>query len=210
MISCAGLLLVGIGYGVVRSVQKQQAQTLQHMRLNPMSEVDQRIQNFRRVSIREGKKVWEIAAREARYFEAESIVIVYGPEVAFYLGEGEIVSVRGEEGRLRLRGQEVERIVLKGKLKVRLAGLLIVTEEAVYSEDKGRIFSPGVVEITGRGLTIKGEGCEVAVADKKLTLARNVQTVIAPQLNKASGQPPAGRPPAGRPPADSGLVPHPG
>ncbi len=177
---CAVFLLVGVGYGVVRSVREQRAQELQHLGLDIASEVGQRIQNFRRVSIREGKKVWEIAAREARYFETEGMVVVDDPEVVFYFGEGETISVRGEEGRLHLRGQKVEQIVLKGKLEVRFADFLVATEEAVYSWQQDRIYSPGVVEITGRGLTIKGEECEVAMADKKLTLARNVQTVVVP------------------------------
>lgn len=201
--SGAVLLLVGVGYGVVRSVREQRAQALQHIGLNLASEADQRIQNFRRVSIREGKKVWEIAAREARYFEAEGTVVVYGPEVAFYLGEGEVVSVRGEEGRLHIRGREVERMVLKGKLEVRFADFLIATEEAAYSRQQGRIFSPGVVEITGRGLTIKGEGCEVAVADKKFILARNVQTVVVPRLKEATVSGPLDK-------ARDRLIPQPG
>lgn len=179
---CAALLIVGVGYGVVRSVQEQRAQALQRSGLEPgVSEADQRIQNFRRVSIREGKKVWEIAAREARYFATKGTVVVYDPEVTFYFGEGGVVSVRGEEGRLHIREQKVERMVLKGKLEVRFADFLIAAEEAVYSHQQGRIFSPGAVEITGRGLTIKGEGCEVAVADKKLTLTRNVQTMLVLQ-----------------------------
>jgi len=181
VVSCAVLLLIGVGYRVVQSVQEQRAQASQHIGLNLVSEADQRIQNFRRVSIRGGKKLWEVAAREARYFAAESTVVVYGPEVAFYFGEGEVVSVRGEEGRLRIQGQEVEQMVLKGKLEVRFADFLIVTEEAVYSQQQNRIFSPGVVEITGRGLTINGEVCEVAVANKKLTLAHDVQTMMVLQ-----------------------------
>ena len=181
VISCAVLLLIGVGYGVVQTVQEQQAQALQHTGLSLASKADQRIQNFRRVSIREGKKVWEIAAREARYFATESTVVVYGLEVTFYLGEGGVVAVRGEEGRLHIREQKVERMVLKGKLEVRFADFLIAAEEAVYSRQQDRIFSPGAVEITGRGLTIKGEGCEVVVTDKKLTLARNVRTMIVPQ-----------------------------
>jgi LPS export ABC transporter protein LptC len=171
---------------VVQSVREQRAQALQDIGLNQASRADQRIQNFRRVSIREGKKEWEIAAREARYFAAEGMVVVYGPEVAFYLGQGEVVSVQGEEGRLYLQGQEVERIVLKGKLEVRFGDFLIATEEAIYSQPQDRIFSPGAVEITGRGLTIKGEGCEVVVADKKFILARNVQTVVVPRLKEAT------------------------
>ena len=177
---CAVFLLVGVGYGVVRSIREQRAQELQHLQFDLSSEAGQRIQNFHRISIREGKKVWEIAAREARYFEAEGIVVVDDPEVAFYLGEGEVISVRGKEARLSLRGQKVERIVLKGKLEVRFADFLVATEEAIYRWQQDRLFSPGVVKITGRGLTIKGEGCEVSMANKKLTLARNVQTTVVP------------------------------
>ena len=75
VLSCAALLLVALGVLVLRNFKEQQLAALQQLALRLVSEADQRIQNFHRISIRDGRKVWEISAREARYFEDKGIEI---------------------------------------------------------------------------------------------------------------------------------------
>jgi len=45
-----------------------------------LPEAAQRIQNFRRVKMEGDRKAWEIAAREAQYFEDDQAVSVQAPE----------------------------------------------------------------------------------------------------------------------------------
>ena len=176
--SLAVLSLAAIGWMVVRTVREHRVKVLQHLALRLLTGADQRIQNFHRVSMRDGMKVWEIAAREARYFKKEGMVVVYGPEVAFYPNGGEPVSIRGEEGRLYLDGQDIERMTIRGGLEVRFAGLRLTAEQAIYERREDRIVSPGWVEIAGRGWTIRGQGGELSVGGKRLRLVRKVETVI--------------------------------
>src|SRR5215831_7036035 len=79
--------LATVGYHVATSfrAQKQQEQNLTQWAKDIVPEAAQRMQNFRRAKIRDGKKVWEIAAQQARYLEDQGEIVVEGPEVTLYL-----------------------------------------------------------------------------------------------------------------------------
>src|SRR5215470_8046614 len=64
--------------------------------------VAQRIQNFHRVKVDNGRKVWEVSAREAQYVENEQVVLVEAPVVEVFLQDGRTVSLRGDSGKVFL------------------------------------------------------------------------------------------------------------
>src|SRR5713101_7277500 len=61
---------------------------------------DQRMKNFHRAKVRDEKKVWEIAARQARYSEETGEIIIDEPALSFYLKDGEMIALRCREGRI--------------------------------------------------------------------------------------------------------------
>ena len=75
-----------------------------------LPDVSQRIQNFHRVKIQDGRKVWEVQARDAQYKEGEGVVSVIEPVVALYLADGREVSLRGTSGVVLLEGRELKRV----------------------------------------------------------------------------------------------------
>ena len=178
----AVLLLGGVVYHLTVTVRAQRRNTrlLAEMAADVVPGADQRLQNFRRVQVRDGKKVWEIAARQARYFEASGEVAIDAPEVSFYLSDGEVIALRCGEGRLHLGADAkgVARIELKNDLEIRVGDFSLRTQEAVYDSERNVISSPGFVQITGRGLLLEGQGYTVDVADKRLTLNAGVRTTI--------------------------------
>jgi LPS export ABC transporter protein LptC len=177
------LLLGGIVYYLTVTL-RQQRQTERWMAgivPDAVSDADQRMQNFRRVQVRDGKKVWEIAARQARYFEDSSEVAVDDPEVSLYLKNGETIALRCGEGRLHIGTdvRDVTRIELKKDLEIQIGDFSLRTQEAVYDSEHNTISSPGFVQISGRGLLIEGQGYTVDVAEKRLTLNSEVRTIVA-------------------------------
>ncbi len=178
----AVLLISGVIYHLAVTVRKQHrnAQLIEKMRADIVPEADQRLQNFRRVQVRDGKKVWEIASRQARYFEASGEVVVDAPEVSFYLSDGEVIAIRCGEGRLH-RGKDekdISQIELKNDLEIQVGDFSLRTQEAVYDSERDTISSPGAVQITGRGLVVEGQGYTVDVADKRLRLTSDVRTTV--------------------------------
>lgn len=175
----ASLLIVG--YFVVSALRAQKVNDDEIRRLaaDVVPEAEQRMQNFRRAKIRDGKKVWEIAARQARYSQEHGDIVVEGPEVSLYLKDGEVVALRCREGRVRLdNDEEVMRLELAGEIEVRLNGFVITTDSAVYESEQNTISSPGTVRVVGNGVEVEGQGYSVDVAEKRLSLAANVRTTV--------------------------------
>lgn len=173
--------LLVVAYSVMSSfrVQKANEEEIRRLAEDVVPEVAQRMQNFRRAKIRDGRKVWEIAARQARYSQENGEIVVEGPEVSLYPKDGEVISLRCQEGRVRLDGdEEVTHMELSGEIEVRLNGFVITTASAVYDSELNTISSPGPVRVVGNGVEVEGQGYAVDVAAKRLTLAANVRTTV--------------------------------
>src|SRR5260221_6922111 len=80
--------------GVVARRHADQTRTI----LEVLPNVAQRIQNFHRVKVENGRKVWEVSAREAQYLESEEVVVVDAPVVEVFLKDGRTVALRGAGG----------------------------------------------------------------------------------------------------------------
>jgi LPS export ABC transporter protein LptC len=174
-----GAALGGIAYLVSRDVGARRAHTLADLGADFLPEVAQRIQNFRRVKVENGRMVWEITAKDARYFEQENAVVVIEPEMTFFLKEeGRAAHVAGAEGRLTLDGREVKALTLRGRVAVRLDDLRLETEEATYDRDRDLITAPGVVTVHGRTLDVQGRRMEVDVGPQHVRLLEDVHTTV--------------------------------
>src|SRR5882724_13469028 len=126
-------LLGGVGVQLGRSQWQQHLRGLRSAQLDFLPEAAQRIQNFRRVKMEGDRKAWEVAAREAQYFEDEQQVAVQAPEVSFYLkGDQGVVSLRSDQGKLYLSGRDMDRAELEGKVEVHFKDYLVKMDRAVY------------------------------------------------------------------------------
>ena len=178
-----GLVLVaalaGVGVQLARSQWAQHLRSLRTRELDFLPEVAQRIQNFRRVKMEGDRKEWEVAAREAQYFEDEQQIVVAGPELSFYLEDDQgVVSLRGDEGKIHLDGREMDRVELTGSIEVRFRDYLIETERAVYERADDTVVSPAAVTVRGRGLDLSGDRMRIEMGGQRLRLEGNVATVL--------------------------------
>ena len=176
------LLLVAIGYHLIVNIQTQRARTAMIDQLAPdlSQEAEQRMQDFRRFKVRDGKKVWEIAARQARYFGESGEVVVDDPEVSLYFSDGEVIALRCREGRVQLDAgaQDITKMELRGDLEMRLGDFVLNTQEAIYESTPNIISSPSPIQVLGPGLTVEGQGYTIEVAHKRLTLNAAVRTTF--------------------------------
>jgi LPS export ABC transporter protein LptC len=173
--------LAAVGYHVAATLR---AQRIQEENLSPMvkdvlPDTDQRMQNFHRAKIRDGKKVWEVTARQARYTEESSIIIVESPDVTLYLKDGNPVALRCQEGRIYLDDhQEVSSMELTGNVEVRVNDLVITTTTAMYKQEGNTLSSSAPLRIVGRGLEAEGQGYTVDITEKRLNLHADVNTTF--------------------------------
>lgn len=145
-----------------------------------LPDVSQRIQNFHRVKVENGRKVWEVRARDAQYKEGEGVVSVIDPVVALYLADGREVSLRGTTGTVLLDGRELKRVDVEGAIAVQLGDYALSTDRASYEAATDLVTAPGAVHITGGGLDIVGRHMEVEVGAQRLRLAQQVRVVLQP------------------------------
>jgi LPS export ABC transporter protein LptC len=166
----------GIGVLVARSVRHRPLALLGE---DFLPQVAQRIQNFRRLKVKDGRPVWEITARDAQYFESDNALVVHEPRLTFYLDGGtRRAHVAGAEGHLVLEGRDLRSLTLRGGVSVRLDDLELETEEATYDRATDLITSAAVVTVHGRLLDVRGKGMEVEVGPQLVRLLDDVQTTV--------------------------------
>jgi len=171
-----------VGYQLISTLRTQRLNEQDLLRLakDVAPEAAQRMQNFRRAKIRDGEKVWEIAARQARYLQEKNEIVIERPEVSLYIKDGSIIALRCQEGRIHLsEDEEVVRMELSGDLEMRVNDFVITTPQAVYESERNTISSDGPVRIVGQGVEVEGRGYVVEVSEKRLTLNAEVQTSVA-------------------------------
>ena len=171
--------LIGIGYLTSRSLLERRPQTWKDLGKDFLPQVAQRIQNFRRVKMENGRTVWEVTAKDAQYFEQDSQIVVVEPRMTFFLEDGRREAhVSGSEGRITLDGRELLSLTLRGTVAVRLDDLELETAEATYDRARDMITSPTLVTIRGKEIELTGRGMEVDVGPQHVRLLDDVHTTI--------------------------------
>jgi LPS export ABC transporter protein LptC len=180
--------LAALGFVLGRTlVQREEAErSLPTQDLLP--EVSQRIRDFRRVKVIDGRTLWELKAREAQYFEEQKEIVVTGPEVAFY-GEGETVKMVGREGRVRLDGRELDRLDVDGGVEVEVGEYRLQTEQAVYYRDRNSIIAPKGIRVSGTEVHLTGDALVVDLASQRIHVVGNVTTKFDKVPEEAGGPP---------------------
>ncbi|MGD9763749.1 MAG: LPS export ABC transporter periplasmic protein LptC [Candidatus Binatia bacterium] len=143
--------------------------------------VAQRIQNFHRVKVEQGRKVWEIRAREAQYREGDATVIVRDPLVLLVLEDGRELSLRGASGTVFLDGRELKRVEMDGEIVVQVDDYTLATDRATYEAERDVVVAPGTVRITGTGLELQGQRMEIEVGAQRLHLTAGVHMTLRPK-----------------------------
>ncbi|HXQ21180.1 MAG TPA: LPS export ABC transporter periplasmic protein LptC, partial [Candidatus Acidoferrales bacterium] len=174
MISIVVLLLAAVGGLVGRSLWQQGQQDAAQKGLEFLPGVAQHIQDFHRVKVQDGRKVWEVSAQDAQYFEEDKAVVVRDAMMQLFTKDGRVVGLKGSEARITLDGRDVSRVDLSGDIQVTLADYIVRTDRATYDYSRELISTPGAVEISGRGVQLHGDRMEVQVRPERVTLLQNV------------------------------------
>jgi len=174
--------LAWIGYRVADTMSRRRHDAVGDI-LPIVPDAAQRLQDFHRVKLENGRLAWELRAREAQYFEEEQRAVVRQPEMIFYSDGEERARLRGAEGRLVFDGTDLQTVDLEGAVRVDGDGFVVETELATYDRDRDIVTAPGAVRIVGRTLTVLGSEMEIAVSTRHMTLRRDVHVTVANEAN---------------------------
>ena len=146
------------------------------------------IQEFHRVEIKEGKPVWEVRARDAKYFPQEMVTHVNEASLVVFREESTPVTIDSRAARLNLSGQSLQHASLEGAVNIKVGdSFALSTEVADYSVVDRRVFAPGEVKISGKGFEVEGEGLTYDVDSEALTIAHNVRCTFHPNAEVPRG-----------------------
>lgn len=182
VIALVVLSVLGIlgGVAATRVTRARLERELAKQAADLLPDVAQRIQNFHRMKVDKGRKVWEVAAREARYHAEENTVVVSGPSVAFFLEDGRAIALTGREGRVRLDGHELEHVDLDGEILIQFGDYSVRTDSARYDRANDTIVAPGHVSVTGEQLNLEGDLLELNLETQRMHLRDKVRVVVRP------------------------------
>jgi LPS export ABC transporter protein LptC len=181
------VLLGGVGLLIGRSLWQQRQRDTAQKGLEFLPGVSQHIRDFHRVKVKDGRKVWEVSARDAQYFQEANLILVRAAVMELYLRDGRKIGLKGDEARIVLDGREVKRVELNGSIEVTASDYLVRTDHAIYDHTRDVISTPGAVEISGRALELRGDRMEVQVDTERVNLYRNVSMRLQPALLKEGG-----------------------
>ncbi len=152
-------------------------------RASALPELVQRIRDFHRVVTRNGEKLLELSAKEARYFRDETAVEIIEPRIVFF-DEGRAVGeIAGTRGRVVLSGNDVTAVSMHGNVRFRLADFVVETGELTYDRPGQRIVARGPSVIRSPELTLRGAGITVDLRERTLVVEEDVDMA----LHKVSG-----------------------
>lgn len=178
------LLLCAVGFLVGRSLWQQRKRDLVRKGLEFLPGVSQHIQDFHRVKVQDGRKVWEVSAQDAQYIDEDKTVVIREANLQLYLRDGRTLGLQGAQGRIVLDARDVTSVELTGEIRMTLADYVVRTDSATYDHSRDLISTPGAVEISGRALQLHGDSMEVHVDSQRVTLHHNVAMQLEPALLK--------------------------
>ena len=182
------LALAGLGFVLGRTMINQQA-TLAVPEADELSpEVSQRIKEFRRVKVKNGRKEWELVAEEAEFVTDQGQVEINGPKLAFYGGEGRDVELKGASGRVFLENGDVSKIELSGGIDVTVGDYFVQTDQATYFQNINSIAAAGEVRLKSSEIALTGQSMLLDLGTRKVLFRNGVTTTFRKAPNEPAQQ----------------------
>ena len=182
-----GALVLAVAFLVGRSLWQQHSRELAQHGLEFLPGVSQHMTDFHRVKLQNGRKVWEVSARDAQYFEEDRTVVVRDASMELFLKDGRPIGLKGNEARILLDGREVAQVELSGDIRMSLADYVVHTQRATYDHTRQRISAPGAVEISSHALDLHGESLEADVETQRVWLRQRISMHVQPAALQEGG-----------------------
>jgi len=178
------LSLGGVAFKVTNVIDKMRKDVVKNpvAVLDALPESTLHIKDFHRAKIENGRKVWELFGDEANYLKDKREALIKKPRFLYYDKKDEALETSAETAHVFLNEKELERLELKGGVRVAMKGYVLTSESANYLPAKEQILLPSRTLVAGEGISIEGASMEVEVEGKKIRMVRDVKTKIEPEV----------------------------
>jgi LPS export ABC transporter protein LptC len=139
------------------------------------------LKDFHRVEHKNGKKVWEIKARQGNYDAKTGQTTVSDAELFLFQSNGDSIFISSPQAILAVEDLSLNRAALSGGVKFKLnEDLTALAPEALFDKSAGLLTSAGPVQIITPTMKIEGKRLKLNLERKTVELLQNVSTVVLP------------------------------
>lgn len=150
----------------------------------PTAPDDSRIKlfDFERSQTKNGKKVWEVKAKQGKYFPETNSAVIEDGIFFMYEEDGSVTQIVAGHAELYLSEASLSKAELSQGVIVNFdkRELKLTTNEATYETESGRVVAEGYVEIETPRMKITGEGLEAFIKEEEFSLAKKVTSLLKP------------------------------
>lgn len=140
--------------------------------------IEQRIRGFHRVNVRDGRKVWDLRAAQARVRKGQGMILVEDPELELFDPKGTRVFVRADEGVVELAEGQLGRVELDGAVAIDYGDYRVETPQGYYEGAEKTVILPEGVRITGGAVDLSGQRMVLNVEHRRVRVRGAVRTII--------------------------------
>lgn len=148
------------------------------------------LQDFHRKEVKDGKTVWEVSAKDAKYYPLESVTHVNDVKLEIFANKKDQknVSVFAKSARLYLDGSSLLRASLDGSISIKVEDNFELNTEGADFDAKKKLFSAkGDVMIVGNGFSVKGSDLNYPIDQDILYINQNVACEFKPDAQMPKG-----------------------
>ena len=168
-----GLLLIGLAAGWLKyqRIKKEPETALAF--LAKKSNVN--LNTIHHVATRDGVKEWMLDAQSVEYQAAGKKTILKGVSVTFFLEDGKILYLTGNDGILFTSSKNME---LSGNVVVKSGSHKLKTEELYYDHKTRSVSTNTPVMVKGDGVWLSGNNMKFSFEDQQGAVWGNVRAVF--------------------------------
>jgi LPS export ABC transporter protein LptC len=124
--------------------------------------------------VKKGRTCYTVEADTARHYEQKQRTLLTKVNAVFFQKDGGKITLVADEGMIDHATKNME---ARGHVHVNYNGTYdITTDRLFYVDAHDRIFTPDSVLIVGRGLTLRGVGATMEVAEHSMKVLSRVDT----------------------------------
>ncbi len=143
------------------------------------------LNEFHRSEIKDGRKIWEIKAKNGQYFPEKQSAEVKDADVWLFRENGEQIFLKAPEARLGFDGTAIRDAFFPDTVHVVYNDRMTVdTSVATYIKSEDTISSEHPVTIDSDMMHVDGNRFIAHVAEKSIIISGGVKTVIKPRQKK--------------------------
>ena len=162
-------------WGSERDTSLSESLPLPKVSDNNQSEIH--LQDFHRVEVKEGRKLWELRAKDAKYFASEGVTQVNEAAMIIYRPEQPAVNVSSRSAKLYLEGESLSRVELEGDIVVAIDNSIEMRSGLAFLDMTQRLLrAPAHATLAGPGYEVQGVELEVDIDQQNVRFYRDVES----------------------------------